>query len=125
MADDSLAALIEGSQGAELRQTLLKLQADIAEVLETLPQATDGERVEEGLGQNVLTPRDDSPGGPSAADLAAWEEVERRAAGEPRVQSHELQLRLPSTDESLPAGAANSVEDAEAEAVRAEACGAL
>jgi hypothetical protein len=124
MADDSLSALLESNQGAELRQTLLKLQTDIAEILEDLPQAAEGVRVEEGLGQNVLTPASDSEGELSASDVAAWAEVERRAAGESRVQSREIQLLLPSPDESPPAPVM-PVEDEEAEAIRAEACGLL
>lgn len=56
---------------------------------------------------------------PSAEDLAAWQEIERRAAGEPRVQSREVQLRPPP--EESPPGVLCTVEDEEAEAIRAEA----
>lgn len=38
LSDDSRAALLESTQGEELRRTLLKLQADIIEVLEDFPQ---------------------------------------------------------------------------------------
>lgn len=120
--DDSLEALVESRQGEELRRTLLKLQADIAEALESFPQAAEGEQLEERLGQNVLTPGVPEP---CTEDVAAWEEVERRAAGAPLVVSREVQLRLPAPEELPPAPSAQSVEEAEAEAVRVEACGRL
>lgn len=38
LSDDARAALLESTQGKELRRTLLKLQADISKVLEDFPQ---------------------------------------------------------------------------------------
>lgn len=108
LSDDSRAALLEGKQGEELRRTLLQLTADIGEILESLPQLLESEEVDEGLGQNVLTPDD----APTAEDVAAWEALERRAAGAPRVVTRELSLCPPPSDEEM-----------EAEAIRAEGCG--
>jgi hypothetical protein len=104
LSDDSRAALLESRQGEELRQRLLKLQADIGDILESLPQPLESRGVDEGLGQNVLTP--------SAEVLAACEKIERRAAGAPHVVSRELSLCPPPSSEEM-----------EAEAIRAEACG--
>jgi hypothetical protein len=61
LADDSRAALLESSQGEGLRQTLLKLQADIAEVLgnfpqENLPQNAESEEVDRGYRTNCPVP---------------------------------------------------------------------
>ena len=130
LSDDSRAALLESRQGEELRQTLLKLQADISEVLEnftqeTSPQPVEVEEVDGGYRTFCPAPPDVLTLAiePSAEDLAAWEAIERRAAGEPRVQSREVQLR-PPPDESPP-DVLRTVEDEEAEAIRAEACGAL
>lgn len=120
--DESLMALRESKQGEELRLTLLKLQADIAEALKAFPQVAESEQVEEGLGQDVLTPAVSGQDEPRGEDVALWEGVERRAAGAPHVTSCEVPLRLPSPDESPPP-AAQSVEDAEAEAIRLEGCG--
>jgi hypothetical protein len=117
LSEDSRAALVEGKQGAELRRMLLKLGADITEVLESLPQPSEGEEVDEGLGHFVLT----LPAEPRAEDVAAWAEVERRAAGELRVRSRELELRPPW---GLQTSAAPE-EELEAEAIRAEARGEL
>lgn len=122
---ESLATLLESEQGEDLRRALLKLQADIAEALETLPQVAEREAVDEGLGQNVLTPAVSEQGEPRTEDAALWEEIERRAAGVPLVVSREVQLRLPQPDESPPVLPAQSVEEAEAEAIRHEACGGL
>lgn len=130
LSDDSRAALLESRQGEELRQTLLKLQADIAEVLESLPQENSPQSVEEEEfdgGYRTFCPAPPPcpvpPAEPSAEDLAAWEGIERRAAGAPRVQSREVELR-PPPNESPPDGFL-TVEDEEAEAIRAEACGEL
>lgn len=108
LSEDSRAALLEGRQGAELREKLLKLQANIGEILENFPQPTEGEEVDGGVGHFVRYP----PPEPSAADLAAWEEIERRAGGSPHVVSRGVRLYPPPSDEEI-----------EAEAVRAEACG--
>ncbi|HEX8354069.1 MAG TPA: hypothetical protein VF611_14270 [Pyrinomonadaceae bacterium] len=113
LSEDSRAALLEGTQGEKLRQMLLKLGADISEVLESLPLSIEGEEVGEGLGHFVLT----LPAEPRAEDLAAWEGLERRAAGAPRVATREVNLRLP--DEAPP----TSDEAREAEAIRAEGRG--
>jgi len=112
LGDDLRAALIESAQGAELRRTLLKLSADVAEILENFPQASDGEEVDGGTGQNVRYPPDVQP---RAEDVAAWEAIERRAGGTPHVVTREIPLLSSS----------NSDEELEAEAVRAEACGEL
>jgi hypothetical protein len=123
LADDSRAALLESSQGEELRQTLLKLQADIAEVLENfsqenLPQNAESEEVDRGYRTNCPVPPAVSgiPVGEQAAacaeHMAAWKEIERRAAGAPHVVSREIPLlSSPNSDEEL-----------EAEAIRAEGC---
>lgn len=110
LSDDSKAALLESPQGAELRKTLLKLRSDVAEILENFPQVTEGEEVDEGIGQNVRYPLDVRP---YAEDVAAWEVIERRAGGAPHVVSREIPL-LPSPD---------SDEELEAEAIRAEGLG--
>ncbi|HJQ31685.1 MAG TPA: hypothetical protein VJ866_05895 [Pyrinomonadaceae bacterium] len=105
---DSRAALLESRQGEELRQTLLKLWTDIGDILTSLPQSTEVEDLDRGLGQSVLTPVAE----PSPEDVAAWGEVERRVVGSPQVITCEVNLRPPL-----------SVEELEAEAVRAEGCG--
>jgi hypothetical protein len=112
LGDDSRVALLESSQGAELRAMLLKLRADVAEILENFPQASEGKDVDEGIGQNVRYP----PGvRHSAEDMSAWEAIERRAGGAPHVVTREIPLlSSPNSDEEL-----------EAEAIRAEACGEL
>lgn len=126
---DSRAALLAGSQGEELRLTLVKLQADVVEVLEDFPQKNslqDAEGEEVGGGYRTFQPTplpcpappQEEPG---AEDMAAWEEIERRAAGEPRVRSRELELRPPWGPQTR----AELEEEIEAEAIRAEACGEL
>jgi hypothetical protein len=112
LADDSRAALLESSQGAELHKTLLKLRADVVEILENFPQAAEGEQVDGGIGQSVRYPLDVRP---RAEDVAAWEAIERRAGGAPHLISREIPLlSSPNSDEEL-----------EAEAIRAEGCGEL
>ena len=92
--DESVrAALLEGKQGAELRATLLKLQADIAEVLQDFPQSSEDEELEGGIGQNVRYPLVGDQGEPSAAHVAAFDHICERAAGEPRVRSRKIALR--------------------------------
>lgn len=110
LSEDSRAALIEGRQGAELRETLLKLQADIGEILENFPQPFEGEEVDGGIGHFVRYPSSV----PSAEDVVAWEQIERRAAGAPQVVTQAVNLHPPPTDEEL-----------EAEAICAEGCGEL
>jgi hypothetical protein len=110
LGDDSRAALLESSQGAELRKTLLKLRADVAEILEDFPQASEGEGVDGGIGQNVRYPPDVRP---CAEDVAAWEAIEQRAGSSPRVITREIPLR----------SSLNSNEQLEAEAIYAEGCG--
>lgn len=129
LSEDSRSALLAGSQGEELRQTLMKLQADVGGVLEGFPQENfpqTSEEKEDDRGYRTFRPVPLScpappQEGPRAEDAAAWEEIERRAAGEPRVKSRELELRPPW---GLQTGAAAD-EELEAEAVRAEACGDL
>jgi hypothetical protein len=101
---------MEGRQGVELREKLLKLQADIGGILENFPQLPDGEEVDRGVGHFVRYP----PSEPSAADVAAWEALERRASGTPHVIARPVNL-CPSP----------TVEDSEALAIRAEGCGDL
>jgi hypothetical protein len=108
LPEDSRAALLESKQGKELRQMLLKLQADIGGVLENFPQPPEMQGVDEGTGHFVRCP----PIEPSAADVAVWERLEWRSAGAPNVVTRELILRPPSSDENM-----------EAEAIRAEGCG--
>ena len=120
---ESLSALLESVQGEELRRTLLKLQGGIAEALKVFPQINDEQEVDEGLGQNGLTPTLFEQDEPRAEDVALWERVVRRAAGAPLAVSREVQLRPPAPDESPPLAPVPSVEDAEAEAIRAEGCG--
>jgi hypothetical protein len=108
LSEDSRATLLESRQGAELRQMLLKLQADVGEVLENFPQPTDTQEVDEGTGHFVRRP----PVEPNAADTALWERLERRAAGAPHVVTRELILRPKLSDEAM-----------EAEAICAEGCG--
>lgn len=129
LSEDSRAALLESAQGKELRRTLLKLQADIKEVLESLPQENfqqpaDSEEVDEGYRTFYPAPLDVLPPSyePRAEDLAAWEEIECRAAGEPRVRSREVPLRRPPPGE-LSSDFPRTMEDEEAEAIRAEGCG--
>jgi hypothetical protein len=129
LSADSRAALLAGSQGEELRQTLLRLQVDINEVLESFPQKkspqdAEGEEVDRGyrtkcpIPLHVRRPLSEEP---RAEDVAAWEQIERRAAGEPRVRSRELELRPPwgLQTHDVPE------EELEAEAIRAEASGEL
>ncbi|HWW74960.1 MAG TPA: hypothetical protein VNZ44_06185 [Pyrinomonadaceae bacterium] len=117
LGEDSREALLESPQGEEMRRLLLKLQSDVAEILENFPQPTEGEELKGGIGQNVRypllcpVPSHETRDEPSAEDVAAWEEVERRAAGEPQVLTREVQLRPPPSDEEL-----------EAAAIRAEGC---
>lgn len=123
---ESLSALLEGAQGEELRQSLLKLQADIAEALKSLTQKsslqpTETEEVDERLGHFVLTHAVSKPAEPDPEDVATWEAIERRAAGAPRVVSREVLLR-PPPDESPPDDP-RGVEEEEADAIRAEGCG--
>ncbi|HEX8502630.1 MAG TPA: hypothetical protein VF659_18755 [Pyrinomonadaceae bacterium] len=130
LSDDSRAALLESRQGEELRRTLLKLQADIAEVLgdfpaENLSQTVENE--EDDRGYRTFCPAPPpcpvpTEGEPNAEDVVAWAEIERRAAGAPRVQSREVPLCRPSPGESPP-GVLRAVEDEEADAIRAEGCG--
>ena len=107
LSEDSQSALLEGPQGEGPRQTLLKLQADIGEILESLPQPAEAREVGRGLGHFVLTLSDE----PDTEDVAAWEEVERRAAGSPLVVTQDLIFSPPPSEEEL-----------EAEAIRAEGC---
>lgn len=123
LADDSRGVFLESGQGAELRDTLSELQIEITEVLEIFPERYEPEELREGIGQNVLYPNADNRLEPSATAQASWE---RTFAGltEPAVQSRELRLHQPSTvsssDETLHD---ESIEDSEAEAIRAEGCG--
>jgi hypothetical protein len=129
LSADSRLALLAGNQGEELRHTLLKLQADIFEVLEGFPQenspqGAEGEEVDRGYRTFCpVPPLCPAPPQeePRAEDMAVWEEIERRAAGEPRVRSSELELRPPweLQTNNMPE------EEMEAEAIRAEACGEL
>lgn len=96
LGDDSLASLLESKQGEELRATLLKLRADIEEVLQNFLQAADAEDVDGGIGHFVRYPVDEQ-GEPSGEDLATWERTFRGLA-EPRVCSVELSLRPPPED---------------------------
>jgi hypothetical protein len=121
---DSRAALLASSQGEELRETLLKMQADLKEVIETVTQSSESEEVDGGYRTFLPAaascpepPREE----PRAEDLAAWEEIERRAAGEPRVRSRELDLCPPWGLQTHGA----PEEELEAEAIRAEGCGEL
>jgi hypothetical protein len=93
LADDSREALLESRQGEELRQVLLKLQSDVAEVLENFPQAAEEEEVDGGIGQNVRYPPAAVQTEPSDEDVTAFERVCARAAGEPSVRSVEIELR--------------------------------
>lgn len=129
LSEDSRAALLESRQGEELRQTLLKLQADIAEVLESFPQENFPQTIddeEDDRGYRTFCPVPPSVSGTpteaTAEDVAAWAEIERRAAGESRVQSREVPLRRPPPSESPP-DVLRAVEDEEAEAIRLEGCG--
>lgn len=129
LSADSRAALLAGSQGEELRETLRRLQADVAEVLESFqqenfPQTAEGEEVDRGYRTFCpipppcpALPEEE----PRAEDVAAWEAIERRAVGEPRVRSRELELRPPwgLQTHDVPE------EELEAEAIRAEASGEL
>ncbi|MET0649195.1 MAG: hypothetical protein ABW208_21510 [Pyrinomonadaceae bacterium] len=110
LSDDSRVALLDGTQGEKLRQMLLKLSSDIAEVLASLPQPAQSEEVNKGLGHFVPTLSVE----PRAEDVSIWEAIERRAVGAPHVVSRAVNLRPPLTE-----------EDEEAEAVRAEGCGRL
>lgn len=110
LSEDSRAALLEGRQGAELREKLFKLQADIGEILENFPQPSDAEEVDGGIGHFDRYP----PVEPSAADSAVFENIMRRAAGAPRVTTRVVNLCPPPTEEEL-----------EAEAIRAEGCGGM
>jgi hypothetical protein len=122
LSGDSRAALLESKQGEELRKTLLKLQADIAEVLEKFPQPAEVEELEKGIGHFVRYPPADEQDEASADDIE-WEKVERRAVGAPSVLTREVSLRPP---EQPPPGLQEaSAEELEAEAVRAEACGEM
>ncbi|MBV8857217.1 MAG: hypothetical protein JOZ02_09830 [Acidobacteria bacterium] len=124
LADDSREVFLESGQGAELRDTLSELQTEITEVLEIFPETCEREELKEGVGHFVLPPAGDNRPLPSAAAQDSWE---RTFAGftEPAVQSRELRLRQPSpasSDESLHDDFCD-IEDSEAEAIRAEACG--
>lgn len=129
LSADSRAAMLGGSQGEELRQTLLKLQADAADVLESFPQknspqTADTERIDRGYRTKWPAPLScpvSPQAEPRAEDVAVWEEIERRAAGEPRVRSRELELRTPWAHQTHDV----HEEELEAEAIRAEACGEL
>ncbi|MDT5293161.1 MAG: hypothetical protein QOJ76_41 [Acidobacteriota bacterium] len=123
LSDDSRAALLESRQGAELREMLLKLQADIAEVLEKFPQPAETEELEEGIGHFVRYPPADEQDEASAEDMGVWEKVERRAVGAPSVLTREVSLRPP--EEPPPGRQEMTAEELEAEAVRAEACGEM
>lgn len=112
---ESLAALLESRQGAELREVLLKLQADIGEVLESFPQTSESEDVEGGTGHFVRHPPDE----PSAEDEAAWEHT-FAGLSEPRVQTRVVELR-PPPEEVSPEGVPDETEVRERIAVLLEA----
>jgi hypothetical protein len=111
---ESVAALLGSRQGAELREVLLKLQADITEVLDGFPQTSDGEELDGDVGHFVRYPPDE----PSAEDLAAWD---RTFAGlsEPRVQTRVVELR-PPPEEAPPEGVPDETEVRERIAVLLE-----
>jgi hypothetical protein len=117
LSEDSREALLESRQGEELRRTLLKLQVDIAGVLEDFPQSLEREEIEGGVGHFVRHPSGRDQNEPEAAEVAAWEKLERRAAGAPLVITREVTLYTPGQPPQAPA------EDMEAEAIRAEGCG--
>jgi hypothetical protein len=123
LSDDSRAALLEGRQGTELHELLLKLQADINEVLENFPQPSDSEELQGGTGHFVRYPPVDEQAAATAQDSVVWERIERRAAGAPSVTSCEVPLRPP--EQPPPSGREVSDEELEAEAIRAEARGEL
>jgi hypothetical protein len=100
------------------------MQADLKDIIETVTQTPEAEEVDGGY--RTFHPAPAPCPAPStvelrAEDAAAWAEIERRAAGEPRVRSRELELRPPW---GLQTGATPE-EESEAEAIRAEACGEL
>jgi hypothetical protein len=115
---ESRAALLESRQGEELRAVLLKLQADINDVLESFPQAAEGEELDGDIGHFVRYPPDDEPEA-SAEDLTTWE---RTFAGlsEPRVQTRVVEVR-PPPEESPPEDVPGETEVHERIAVLVEA----
>jgi hypothetical protein len=124
LGDESRQALLVSSQGEELRRTLLKMQADLKGIIENVTQTRDAEEVDGGYRTFFPAPAEcpaPSTVEPRAEDVATWAEIERRAGGEPRVRSRELELRPPWGLQTRTA----PEEEMEAEAIRAEASGEL
>ena len=110
----ALAELLDegGGEAGTLRDRLLRMRAEIDQMLaEAPPETLCAEEVDRGVRTNCPNP---PAAEPRAEDVAAWEALERRAAGEPSVVTREVTLRAPPSDEEL-----------EAEAVRDEGCGEL
>jgi hypothetical protein len=93
---------------------LLKLGTEIAAILENFPQVSEGAELEGGVGHLVRDRLGDEEVTAHNAAEDSWGRT-FSCLTEPAVRNRKVQLRPPES--------ALSIEDLEAEAIRAEGCG--